>query len=153
MDGPPRRARPADAEHVCRIARTAFARYTPRLGRPPREIGLAYPSLIQRGQVIVVDGPEALAGFALAIPRDDTLIIEVLAVDPAFQHRGIGRRLIVHAEAQARISGMRRIDLAVDEMMWETLGLYARLGYQEIDRREQEGSVRVQFRKYLGWHP
>ena len=103
--------------------------------------------------VAVGDGPDALAGFALAIPRDDTLIIDVVAVDPAFQHQGIGRRLIVHAEAQARVSGMRRIDLAVDEMMWETLGLYARLGYQEIDRREQEGSVRVQFRKYLGWHP
>ena len=81
------------------------------------------------------------------------MAIDVVAVDPAFQHRGVGRRLIAHAEAQARISGLRRIDLAVDGMMWETLGLYARLGYQEIDRREQEGSVRVQFRKYLGWQP
>lgn len=153
MDVQPRRARPADTAQVCRIARDAFAGYTPRLGRPPREIGLDYPSLVQRGLVLVAGSADGLAGFAVAEPRDDTLAIDVVAVDPAAQHRGIGRRLIAHAEAQARVSGLRRIDLAVDEMMWETLGLYARLGYQEIDRREQEGCVRVQFRKYLGWHP
>ena len=153
MDGPPRRAKPADTAHVCRIARNAFARYTPRLGRSPPEIGLDYPSLIQRGQVIVAGDADGPVGFAIAVPGDDTLSIDVVAVEPAFQHRGIGRRLIAHAEAHARVSGLRRIDLAVDGMMWETLGLYARLGYQEIDRREQQGSVRVQFRKYLGWHP
>ncbi len=151
MDALPRRARPADTAHVCRIARSAFARYTPRLGHPPREIGLDYPSLIQRGTVIVAGDAAEVAGFAVAVPQDDTLAIEVVAVDPVFQHHGIGRRLIAHAEARARMSGLRRIDLSVDEVMWETLGLYARLGYQEIDRREQEGSVRVQFRKHLGW--
>ena len=52
-------------------------------------------------------------------------------VHPNYARLGLGSRLVRHAETEARAAGFRLVEL------WATLTgvpLYARLGYQEVDR-------------------
>jgi RimJ/RimL family protein N-acetyltransferase len=67
--------------------------------------------------VAVVDG--AVAGYATIGPsaptpaNDHVLMLHGLAVDPAHQGRGLGRRLVAAAVEEARARGARRLRLRV----------------------------------------
>jgi GNAT superfamily N-acetyltransferase len=52
-------------------------------------------------------------------------------VDPARQHRGLGRRLIDEAENHARAGGCRIMDLRIVSVREELPPFYRRLGYVE----------------------
>jgi len=54
-----------------------------------------------------------------------------IAVAPAFRRRGIGRRLMEHAEAYAREKGMEFITLMVDSRNEAARNLYAQLGFED----------------------
>lgn len=148
----PRPARSADIAALADIAQAAFSRYIPRIGRPPAAMEQDYEDFVERGLVHVVDSAAGPVGFVVMAPSGDALRIETLAVDPDHQHEGIGRTLLGFAEVRARQLELDRIELAVDGAMWETIALYARLGYKETDRREQDGSSRICLRKDLGYH-
>ena len=63
-------------------------------------------------------------------------MVENVAVAPAFQGRGLGRRLMMHAETLAAGSGRTEIRLYTNARFTENIALYRRLGYR-IDREEQ----------------
>lgn len=54
----------------------------------------------------------------------------MLAVDPAAQGCGLGRRLVAAAEARARAAGCLRMSLEVASPRTELPAYYARLGYR-----------------------
>ena len=56
-----------------------------------------------RIDLLYLDG--TLAALIEMIPGSDHLLIENVAVAPAFQGRGSGRNLMAHAEQVARIVG------------------------------------------------
>ncbi len=74
-----------------------------------------------------------------------------MAVLPAAQHRGIGARLLALAEEHARTLDLGEIRLYTNEAMTENLTYYARHGYAETHRAEQDGFRRVFFREPTGW--
>lgn len=80
---------------------------------------------------------------------NDYLHLENVAVDPRFQGLGLGRQLIDYVEQQARSGGYDSIQLYTNAKMTENLRLYPRLGYEEFDRRLEDGFDRVYFRKTL----
>jgi ribosomal protein S18 acetylase RimI-like enzyme len=82
-------------------------------------------------------------------PRPRSLLLENVAVAPAWQGRGIGRALIGFAEDRARALGLDEITLYTNEEMTENLALYPTLGYEEVERRSEDGFRRVFFRKRL----
>jgi ribosomal protein S18 acetylase RimI-like enzyme len=55
--------------------------------------------------------------------------LNYLAVDPAFRRRGIGRRMVVYAEAALIRCGCPKINLQVRETNRDVLAFYKRLGY------------------------
>jgi N-acetylglutamate synthase-like GNAT family acetyltransferase len=66
-------------------------------------------------------------------PASDPARIRAFFVAPDFARRGIGRMLLAHCEAQARIAGFQSAELVA------TLGgevLYSRHGYSVLERRE-----------------
>jgi len=77
------------------------------------------------------------------------LVIENVAVDPVRQGEGIGRRLLEFAEEAARGAGIGTVGLYTHEKMTENLALYARLGYEEDERRQVEAFSRVFSRVFM----
>jgi len=142
-----RLATPRDLDAVRAIARAAYARYVPRIGREPAPMLANFAAAQEAGQLWVVGEP--LAGYAVAYPRGDHWHLENVAVDPAAQGRGIGQALMAHVEVLARQGGAAAVELYTNARMTENLQLYPRLGYAETGRRTEDGFDRVFFRKCL----
>lgn len=66
-------------------------------------------------------------------PGADVATLGPLAVDSAGRGRGIGRRLVAHAEARAAADGLARMRLLVVDCRTDLLGYYEKLGYEAAD--------------------
>jgi ribosomal protein S18 acetylase RimI-like enzyme len=98
-----------------------------------------------RFDLLYVEG--TLAALIETIAEADHLLIENVAVSPAFQGRGLGRKLMAHAEKLAASSGFDEIRLYTNKLFAENVRLYGRLGYK-VDREEQlKGGVAVHMSK------
>src|SRR5215470_2525271 len=93
-----RRAAAADAAAVRALTRQAYAKWVAVIGREPKPMGADYDHAVERHRVDLVYCKGELAGLIEMIPEADHLLVENVAVAPAFQKRGIGRRLMAHAE-------------------------------------------------------
>lgn len=142
-----RLAREGDLAAVRAIARAAYARYVPRIGREPAPMVADFAAALAGGQLWVAGDP--VCGFVVAYPRGDHWHLENVAVDPAAQGRGIGLALVGHVEALARAGGAGAVELYTNARMTENQTLYPRLGYVETGRRTEEGFDRVFYRKQL----
>ncbi len=79
----------------------------------------------------------------------DHLLVHNVAVTPERQGEGIGRALLDFAADRARGLGLPELRLYTHEAMTENLALYERLGWQEYERRQENGFARVFMRKTL----
>ncbi len=140
--------RPADAADlpaVERIVRAAYAMYIARIGKPPGPMLDDYAALVRAHCVWVAGTP--VAGLVVLLAEPDHLLLDNVAVDPAAQGQGLGRALITFAADEARRRGYREMRLYTHQTMTENIALYARTGWQETGRGEQDGFERVFFRK------
>ena len=143
-----RRAREADLDAVRRIARAAYAVYVPRIGREPAPMVADFAAALAAGHLWVAGDPPH--GYVVAYPRGDHWHLENVAVDPAAQGQGLGRRLVAAVERMATEAGARAVELYTNAAMTENQALYPRLGYRETGRRREDGFDRVFYRKDLG---
>ncbi len=128
---------------VTACVKAAYAPYIERIGREPAPMTADYADLIARGAVsVLLEGGE-LRGVLVLKQEEAMLWIENVAVHPGHHHRGIGRRLLAYAEQRARVAHVLEVRLYTHELMVENISLYRRLGYQEVERREEEGFRRV----------
>ncbi len=94
-----------------------------------------------------IEGMLRSGGFLLAEPEDGGVAgcvyvgrrgergyFGLLSVDPVFQGRGLGRRLVAAAEERLREHGHREVEILVVNVRAELVPFYAGLGY----RREGE---------------
>lgn len=142
--------RPAAVEDVAgieAIVRAAYSIYLPRIGKPPGPMLEDYHVLVTEGRVTVADVADRLAGLIVLLPQPDHLLLDNVAVAPEGQGRGLGRRLIAFAEAEACRLGLHEIRLYTHITMTENIALYRRLGFVETHRGEQAGYSRVFMRK------
>lgn len=80
---------------------------------------------------------------------DDAVKVHNLVVAPAAQGRGLARVLMGVAEGCAREKGRAALTLFTNEKMVENLGMYPKMGFVEVERKEEDGFHRVFFRKTL----
>jgi GNAT superfamily N-acetyltransferase len=139
-----------DVEAVETVVRDAYAPYVPRIGREPAPMRADYAALVDRELVWVAAAAHGVLGVLVVRPGDESVLLENVAVAPAWQGKGIGRALIRFAEERARALGAMEITLYTNELMTENLRLYPALGYEETGRHDEEGFRRVFFRKALG---
>jgi GNAT superfamily N-acetyltransferase len=142
-----RPARAADADAVAACVHLAYAKYVPRIGRKPKPMEANYAQAIAQHQVWIVDGEAGIAAVLELIPQDDHLLIENIAVDPARQGGGLGRRLMAFAEAEARRQGFGELRLYTNEKFVENIAFYEWLGYAVTGREPFKGSAVVFMRK------
>ena len=81
-----------------------------------------------------IDG--ALVGCVYLEPRGNAVYLSLLAVDPAQQSQGLGRALLLAAEAFTQRLKRCQIKISVLEARPELLAWYERQGYQRLGQTE-----------------
>jgi GNAT superfamily N-acetyltransferase len=87
----------------------------------------------------IVYFPPARIGGSPWFERPDVAKFGQLAVDPAFQRRGAGTRLVETAEAEARAAGAKEIALDTVEPVTQLVEWYGRRGYRFIEHAQWPG--------------
>jgi len=144
-----RPARPSDLSAVVRTVEAAYKKYLPQMDVPPGPMLDDYARRIANDEAFVAAGDEGFGGVLILIEKSDHLLLDNVAVDPGMQGTGIGRRLVLFAEAEARRRGYSEIRLYTHEVMSANVAYYESLGWHETHRGEQDGYARIFMRKHL----
>jgi GNAT superfamily N-acetyltransferase len=142
-----RRASVDDLPAIRAVIDAAYARYLPRMDKPPAPMFRDYRPSVEAGTTWVTGSP--ITAVLTLDPRDDHLYVENIAVDPSAQGHGLGRALMEFAEQEAARRRLNRLALVTHEVMTENHAIYARLGYVEIERRVEDGYRRIYMEKPL----
>ena len=80
---------------------------------------------------LVYVNKEKIHGFLILLFRKGSVVsgVETINVDPVVQKKGIGKKLMLAAEQEARKQGMREIRLEVSIGNAAAILLYEKLGY------------------------
>ncbi len=134
----------ADLAPVERVVREAYRVYIPRIGKPPGPMLDDYAARIREGSVSVLEaGNGAVAGIIILLPEPGFLFLLNVAVHPDFQGRSFGSLLMAFAEQETRERGLGEIRLYTHAKMTENIAMYARMGFVETGRAQEEGYDRV----------
>ena len=94
MDEPRiRAATAADVSAITEIVDQAYRHYIARMGKPPGPMLHDYAARVLEGVVWVLEEGAAVAGIIVLLPTADYLLLDNIAVSPARQGLGLGRRL------------------------------------------------------------
>ena len=93
---------------------------------------------------VATDDADQPLGFLCASVQDGALHIEELSVHRDRQGQGLGRRLIAHAEARARATGLGGLTLTTFEDVPWNAPFYARLGFERLQDDRQTAFLRQQ---------
>lgn len=125
-------ARPEDAPAVASVVNAAYQveRFFVQGDRTsPDDVAAA----MARGRILVVRGDDGRIAGTIFIEVDGpTASFGMLAVDPAAQGQGLGRRLIAAAEDHARQAGATAMEIDVVNLREDLFPRYERLGYRPV---------------------
>src|ERR1700736_3215583 len=93
------------------IVEQAYRHYIARIGKPPGPMLDDYAARVLEGVVWVLEERAIIAGVIVLLPTTDYLLLDNIAVSPARQGLGLGRRLLAFAEAEALRRGYCEIRL------------------------------------------
>ncbi len=135
---------------VAAITEAAYAKWVPVIGRKPKPMLADYNAAIRDHLIELAYRDDAAVGLIEMIPAADHLLLENIAIDPAAQGQGIGRRLMRRVEQHAIERSLPMVRLYTNKAFATNLDFYRRLGY-EIEREEpyKEGFT-VYFAKPVG---
>ena len=124
-----RRAVAADAAAARALTREAYAKWVPLIGREPKPMTADFDAAIRDHRVDLLCDGERIVALIETIAEPEALLIENVAVSPACQRRGLGRRLMAHAERLAVETGYGEIRLYTNARFVANVAFYQRLGY------------------------
>ena len=142
-----RRGADSDADAITALTRDAYAKWIPLIGREPLPMTANYAEALRSHRFDLLFADEVLAALIETVPQDDWLLIENVAVRPAFQRRGYGVRLLRLAESMAMEAGLRGTRLYTNQRFIANLALYASLGYRVEREEARNGGVAVHMTK------
>jgi GNAT superfamily N-acetyltransferase len=145
-----RQATAADVAAIRALTRAAYAKWVSLIGREPVPMTADYDAAILTHRFDLLERDGRLAALIETVDEGDQLLIENVAVAPAFQGQGLGRALLAHAERLAAELGRPRLRLFTNRRFAENIRLYQSVGYV-IDCEEDVGfAVRVHMSKRVG---
>ncbi len=145
-----RTATARDVDTVRELVRAAYARWVPVIGREPRPMIASYERAVVDHVIDLYEDDGRVVALIEMVPEPAALLIENVAVLPTYQARGIGDRLIAHAEAFARSLGSNTVRLYTNAAFTSNLAFYARRGYLESHREPIATGELVHMTKQLG---
>ena len=93
-----------------------------------------YDHAVARHRIDLLEDGGQLLALIETIAKEDHLLIENIAVRPDQQRRGLGDRLLRHAEAIAGSLGFKEIQLYTNAAFTSNIAFYAKRGYDEYRR-------------------
>jgi len=82
-----------------------------------------------------LDG-EKIIGCVRLVKHGNQLYLGMFAVDPTIQNKGIGKKILVAAEEEARKQNCQSIDMTVISVRTELIDWYKRNGYVEVGEKK-----------------
>ncbi|MBL8560735.1 MAG: GNAT family N-acetyltransferase [Gemmobacter sp.] len=141
------------------VLRAAFTPFIAVIGQKPAPMRADLAAAQAAGQLWVAGAGEgtgaglgtgaAVTALMVCFAQGEELELDILAVAPEAQGQGLGAALEGHAEALARASGLRAVTLYTNAAMTGAQRLYDRLGFQLVERRQQDGFDRLFYRKAI----
>ena len=148
-----RRATIQDAPEIFTCCVNAFKQYILEMDKAPAPMLTDYSVEIKQHDLFVAHEDDAVTGFVLILPDEkidaDYMWLDVLAVDPAHQGKGIGRQLIDYAEYFMREQGKRECRLYTNVKFTNTKEIYLHCGYEIYERAQVKGYDRYYMKKIL----
>jgi ribosomal protein S18 acetylase RimI-like enzyme len=138
-----RRAAEGDVARIVAIARAAYIKYVPRIGREPPPMLADFAAEIALGHVVVLEITGRVEGYLISWAKMEAYFIDNIAVDPAHQGFGLGRQLIEYAMHEAKRHNLSAIQLYTNSTMTENLAMYAHMGFVET-RRVMESQFNIE---------
>ena len=136
-----RLATPADLLAVQEIVETSYAQYIPLIGRRPAPMDADYAAAIEAGQVYVLGHPTL--GCLVMFPDGDAIEIDMIAVLPAAQGQGVGRKLLDFAADHTRSKGLSKLTLYTNAKMVRNVVIYQKYGFTITHRATVDGFDRI----------
>lgn len=144
-----RRAGPADAADVRELARSAYAKWVPLIGREPVPMVADYERAVREHMIDLLFVGAGLVALIETVNKTDHLLIENLAVAPPFQGRGYGRLLLDHVERLAASLRLPELKLYTNQQFATNIEFYSRHGFA-VDREEPfMGGFKVHMSKHV----
>ncbi|NBE55704.1 GNAT family N-acetyltransferase [Streptomyces boluensis] len=135
----------ADVPAVRAVTDAAYHRYIARIGLRPAPMDRDHAADVAAGMVSVTGDP--VTGLVVLVPHEDHLYLESIAVHPDAHGHGVGRALLTFVERRARALGLPEVRLLTNALMWENQKIYARYGYEIVERRKDGPYDRIHYRK------
>ena len=138
-----------DADAIRALTREAYAKWVGVIGREPMPMQVDYAEALRRHRFDLLYVGERLAALIETAIQGDCLLIENVAVLPAYQGRGLGKRLLDLAEELAAISNLACLRLYTNKLFVANIRLYERRGYYVEREEDFKGGVVVHMMKPL----
>jgi ribosomal protein S18 acetylase RimI-like enzyme len=119
--------RESEVQYLFGLAKTAFA---DRSGWNDERVLDALATDV----VLVAREQEQTIGYvALRRDADDTMVVEQVLVAPGYEHRGVGRLLLAHAEGYAIADRAATLRIVVEDGNLRARTFYRRLGFCPVE--------------------
>lgn len=144
-----RAALPEDAIPIANLVQAAYAPWAALIGRPPLPMTVDYGEALKNHRFDLLEINGEVVALIETTPSGNRLLIVNVAVSPAHQGKGLGVRLLKHAEGLAVEAGLVGVRLYTNQRFEKNIRLYAALGYR-VDREEAlNGGIAIHMSKDL----
>ncbi len=144
-----RHARLGDLQQLRYLAQTAFAPYATGVRGKREPLRADLRELVEEEAVSVFILENAVRGFICYHIDGPDLHIEALAVSARQRRRGVGRQLLDQADREGLAKKCRRAIFHTNAAMFENLAYFRAKGFEETDRRNENGFDRIYMERYL----
>lgn len=101
------------------------------LADPSQEIVVDY---LKRGICFIAEQESQIVGvYVLLATKPHTVELVNVAVEPAWQGKGVGKKLVFHAIEMAKKEGYKTIEVGTGNSSLDQLGLYQKCGFRMVN--------------------
>ena len=138
----------AKSDHLAinAIALKAYEKYVERMGKEPAPMR---PIIQKEDVVFVCEDNKQVIAFAILVKVNDQITLDSIAVDPSHQKKGIGNNFIKFIEEYLMEQKVNKYQLYTNEMMFENIDWYQKIGFKIFKKVTEKGFNRIYFEKQL----
>ncbi|MDA8226427.1 MAG: GNAT family N-acetyltransferase [Desulfitobacterium hafniense] len=137
----------SDKEQIERCVNLAYEKYIPRIGKKPKPMLDDYIFLIDKGNVFLGEYEGQLVGILVLKNSEKYIFLDNVAVEPSYQGKGFGKKLLLFAEKYAKEKDIKEIRLYTNAKMFENIAIYKKMGFSEFESKQEDGYDRIYFKK------